>query len=213
MRERGPHREHGIWALLTPAPAYRFWQDISGSERAKRELLAKIFPAGSTGRLLDIGCGTASVLDYLPTTLDYVGIDSNARYIEKAKDRYGNRGEFHLMSAAEVDARLGKFDRSLLIGVLHHLDDPTAASLLDELTRCLRPGGELVVIEPVYTEDQPFIERILMGLDRGCAIRTAPAYRKLFSSDWQVRDEVIVPPLRIPWRWNVMRAEVLGPPS
>jgi len=44
-------------------------------------------------KILDIGCGTADILEYLPN-VEYLGFDMNNRYIQFALQKYGNRGKF-----------------------------------------------------------------------------------------------------------------------
>ncbi len=44
-------------------------------------------------KILDFGCGPADILKFL-TDVDYVGIDSNERYIQSAKQKYGSKGRF-----------------------------------------------------------------------------------------------------------------------
>jgi len=44
-------------------------------------------------KVIDIGCGSAEVLRYLPD-VDYIGIDINPDYIAFARRTYGNKGTF-----------------------------------------------------------------------------------------------------------------------
>ena len=46
--------------------------------------------------IFEIGCGTGSSLQYLPENINYTGIDISSNYIDFAKNKYGNRGDFIL---------------------------------------------------------------------------------------------------------------------
>ena len=45
-------------------------------------------------RVLDIGCGSGDVLQLMPSTVAYVGVDASKAYIEAARKRFWHRGEF-----------------------------------------------------------------------------------------------------------------------
>lgn len=100
--------------------------------------------APDTGRVLDIGCGTGSVLSKLKEQgYDVEGIDANAKAIEVAQERGFN-------------AKLGRFEEGLyeeesfdLIvcrSVLDHAPEP--ATLLATMDNLLKPGGVLAVEVP-----------------------------------------------------------------
>src|SRR5215217_1780021 len=72
-------------------------------------------------RILDIGCGTAKILNHLPR-VEYIGFDPNPAYIEWARNTFGNRGTFHAgRFTAESIGLVGQVDVALVLAVLHHL--------------------------------------------------------------------------------------------
>src|SRR5262249_41622355 len=78
-------------------------------------------------RVLDIGCGPAEILSYLPDDVDYHGYDAEANYINAARARYGSRGSF-AVKAVSPDAvgDIGTFDVVMSLACLHHLTDEEA---------------------------------------------------------------------------------------
>ena len=83
----------------------------------------ELINASSNMRVLDVGCGTADILNRLPP-VDYVGLDANPDYLEVARARYGSLGTFANTDVVGKEfSNLGRFDRILLLGVLHHLAD------------------------------------------------------------------------------------------
>ena len=136
-------------------------------------------------KVLDLGCGTAEILDFLPK-IDYVGYDISVEYIEAAKRRFGNRGKFEVKIATETDVTgAGPFDIVLALGVLHHLDDDTALDLMRTAHAALKPGGRLVTFDPVYVLGQNPLARFLISKDRGQNVRDQPGYEKLAKSFFQ----------------------------
>lgn len=91
-------------------------------------------------RVLDIGCGLDTVLEFLPTVRGYtldplaarlasLGLCTTARHVA---------GVFE-----DLPFRDGSFDRVFLMNVLDHVRSPSEG--LREIARVLRPGGVLVL--------------------------------------------------------------------
>ena len=97
-------------------------------------------------QILDIGCGTAEILEHLPE-IQYFGFDASQKYIDAAKARFGNRGTFSCDTVTTATLqRLAASDVVLAVGILHHLDDSDATSLLELAKAALKPGGRLVTL-------------------------------------------------------------------
>lgn len=163
-------------------------------------------------KVLDIGCGTADILAWLPAGTEYTGFDSSAPYIAEAQARFGSRGRFFQAEVTPQRAReFSGFDIVLANGVLHHLDDADARHLLDIARLALRPGGRLVTLDGAYATGQSAIARMLLARDRGRFVRPAEAYRALaLRAFGNVKLEVRHDLLRIPYTLAIM--ECSDPP-
>jgi SAM-dependent methyltransferase len=130
---------------------------------------------------LDVGCGTGSLLDYLPKEVEYVGYDLNAAYVEAARERYGERARFFCVRVGSEGAVIGgsDFDFVMATSLLHHLTDDEARHVLRSALRFLRPGGVFFSSDNVIHEKQSPIARFLISLDRGRNVRTPEGYRRL----------------------------------
>lgn len=181
----------GLRSVLSSPRVYDFFQDIMGARSARRELVRDHVRPFSGCRILDIGCGTARILDYLPD-VEYHGFDLSQRYIDDATRRYGAHGYFNcaLVQQPVID-HLEPFDIVMATGVLHHLDDEQVVGLMRLANSALRKGGRLVTIDPCYADDQNAVSRFLVSRDRGQNVRSAEQYRDLAGAVFsQVRGEV-----------------------
>ncbi|MFC9295980.1 class I SAM-dependent methyltransferase [Streptomyces sp. NPDC057011] len=97
------------------------------------------------GRVLDIGCGLGRNL--LNCGPDSVGVDHNPHSVRTCRER-GLTAYTPDELAAAPDCQPGSFDSMLVAHVLEHVDEETAASLLDQYLPLVKPGGSLVLITP-----------------------------------------------------------------
>jgi len=151
-----------------------------GAEKARCILVKGYFPPMSGLRMLDIGCGTAEILQHLPEDMAYFGFDASEDYITKAEKRFGQRGTFRteLVSTTTLET-MEPFDLILAFGLLHHLDNTEADALFRLAAGALKPVGKLITIDPVYADGQSAQARWIISKDRGQNIRSPEAYSNL----------------------------------
>jgi SAM-dependent methyltransferase len=161
-----------------------------------------------TDRILDIGCGPASILASLPASVEYVGFDPSPRYIEAAQKRFGPRGTFVVgVATRENLPQYPPFNLALAVGVLHHLDDEAARELIELAFANLQTGGKLVTLDGCFTERQSAVARSLLRMDRGRYVRDAEHYKRLaLDAFTQVELDVRTDLLRIPYTHAILTA-------
>lgn len=172
----------GIRRVLSIPQIYELSQNIMGANYIRSELVRDYIKPFFNCRILDIGCGPARILDYLPDC-HYYGFDLSSAYIDDAILRYGDRGNFQssLVEKATIE-HLGLFDIVIALGVLHHLDDDQSLTLLQLAMSGLRAGGRFITIDPVFAEGQNIVSRFLVSKDRGLNVRTLQKYYELANS-------------------------------
>ena len=164
--------------LLAYTRTYGLTQRLLAPTSAYQSFVVDHVQAADGDRVLDIGCGPAHDLMFMPD-VSYVGFDLNPRYIESAEARWRDTARFF---CAEVSRELldgEEFEIVIANGVLHHLDGEGANELMDLAANVLVPGGRLITKDPVRLPNQRLIATVVMNRDRGEHIRTAEGYRAL----------------------------------
>lgn len=203
------HQPAGLYRLLERPLFYESVQRLFGAEGARRRFVAEMLRPWPGASLLDIGCGTASLLDELPPDVRYTGFDVNPRNIQAARKSYGERGTF-LVARADEDLdrwEAGAFDLVVAKAVVHHLDDREAKAMLDGALRLVQDSGVFIAIDPVLHEGQKAISRLLVSLDRGRHVRSPERYRELVETRFEILEARLVTDLlSLPYSHYFIRA-------
>lgn len=172
--------EKGLYRLLNAPAVYSLVGKLVGPAKTRRNFAANHIRAKAGDRILDIGCGPAHILDYLPQ-VTYVGYEPNPRYVESARLKHPH-ATFHAKIFEAEDARQHEpFDIAIISAVLHHLDDEEARKLFVLLKSVLKPGGRVVTLDNVFVSGQNPIARFLISIDRGRNVRTPEGYKGLMA--------------------------------
>lgn len=160
--------------LLDLGVVYRLWQlPFAGQKFAP---VARTLAGNAPGSVLDIGCGPGTNAGHFVDTR-YVGVDLNPKYIDAARERYGDR--FHVGDATKpLPADQAPYDLVLINSLLHHLDDGQVESVLTGAAALLSPQGEIQILDLELPPERS-AARFLARHDRGEHPRPRPEWRAL----------------------------------
>lgn len=140
----------------------------------------------STGKILDVPCGTGGFcMLFHPDS--YLGLDISKTYIDYAQKKYKRR--FIHRNILKNGFDNDYFDKILMLGFLHHLDDSTVDSVLKETKRILKPDGTLLLIEdsPI-TARWNIIGKVILKNDIGSNIRTGTEYKTILEKYFIIKN-------------------------
>lgn len=168
---------NGILSILNSPFIYTKFERIMGSMTKYKMLINEFMKPRPFSRILDIGCGTADILNLLPSTIDYVGYDLSSKYINFAKKKYGERAKFFHKCVSDITIGNNSFDIVFADGLIHHLNDIEAMKLFEIGYEALDDIGIMLTTDPTYAEGQSFIDKYITSKDRGQHIRTPSDYK------------------------------------
>lgn len=157
------HNEVRDMALKEDSETYEyFWSNrkfYSITRRSHEFSMAWLTERGRGKRILDYCCGNGGTsISLAKQGFEVVGIDISDVSVENCRQSASEEGvtdlaTFYVMDAEDTEFDDDSFGLIVCSGVLHHLDLNRA---FPELTRVLRPDGEIICIEPL--DCNPFIQ-------------------------------------------------------
>jgi ubiquinone/menaquinone biosynthesis C-methylase UbiE len=136
------------------------------------------------GRILEIGVGTGLSFDDYDDTTEITGVDMSEPMIARARERAKTGRYPFVKELAVMDAHnLGYPDASFdcVVGqfVITLVEDPER--VLSECTRVLRPGGQIILVNHLYSEHglAAAVERLLAQKARKLGLRPEFPFQRL----------------------------------
>lgn len=168
-----------VYRLVTLPRFYEGFSALLGADAARRRMVDEIYQPGLGMKILDVGCGPATIFPYLPA-VDYTGMDLNPKHIKHAEKLYGGRGRFLAGNATkDLAGEDESFDLVIVSALLHHLSDGESRDSLTGLSRLTKSGGRIITFDNVWLPQQNLIAWGLNKLDSGLNIRTPEGYLRL----------------------------------
>jgi SAM-dependent methyltransferase len=133
----------------------------------------------ASSTVLDIGCGTGAALRYMKAYKTYVGIDVDESAIRFARRKHGHEPNvsFECGTCGEEEFARLRPTHIVMAGLLHHLDDATAITLLGGVARAPNLVRAMTV-DIVYLRGE-WLNNVMAKLDRGKFCRTESEYHAL----------------------------------
>lgn len=154
-------------------PLYDPFVRVFMRERTLRRRLIERLTLDATSRMLDVGCGTGTLVIWTKQRFpqaDVTAIDGDREIIERARRKAaiaGTEVRFEVAAATKLPFADRSFDCVTSTFVMHHLPPADKRSCFEESLRVLRPGGKIHVVD--FGPPRASAGRVLMKLLRDMA--------------------------------------------
>lgn len=101
------------------------------------------------------GCSVVNV----DPGMNSAGWPCNQESIHKLNRRFGTRVELRNTTIEKAGLADDSFDRAFSISVIEHLPEKAATDVMQQVHRCLKPGGLFVLTTDIFLNVQPFCSR------------------------------------------------------
>jgi cyclopropane fatty-acyl-phospholipid synthase-like methyltransferase len=180
-----------LWMLM---------QNLIGGTKDKQRVAIRFWRGQK--RILEIGCSVGNIADGFSELKDieYTGIDIDSAVIEVAKKRFSKNKDFNFECISVEDLALKgiHYDYIIVAGMLHHVDDPTAFSVL-EATRSLSSKESIVVIydKDMFTQDDTILFKTFTSFEQGKFVRSHKELKSMIQKAGMQITEAELHPVRI----------------
>lgn len=190
----------GVKSIFSAADVYDFAQNLIGARKFRRRYIAEYVKPSPGMHILDVGCGTGEIINFLPSNIDYMGYDLSEEYINKANIMFKGRGVFRCQNVCDIEKGSNeKYNLVMANGIFHHLEDFEVRKLVARIYQLLKRGGRLCSFDPCLLARQRLISRLLIKNDRGLNVRTPDEYEEQFNIFPQVDVHIRHDMLRVPY--------------
>jgi 2-polyprenyl-3-methyl-5-hydroxy-6-metoxy-1,4-benzoquinol methylase len=147
-------------ALHSGNAVQRFWHEN------KRLTIERLLPPAPGELVLDVGCGSGVVADFLAERgAEVVGIDGNERAIAFARGRFDRPNLTFRLGLVDERFRSDRpVDKIYCLELIEHIYRDQGRTMLSHFLRILRPGGAVFLTTPNYRSLWPVIERLMDAL-------------------------------------------------
>lgn len=194
-------RSSVLYNLINNPLIYRLIQKLMSGTSFRKKIVQKNIK-NKKFKILDIGCGPAEILDYIPEC-EYYGYDIDKRSINFARKKYPNSNHHFFCKKFNANEllKLPKFDFIILFGILHHLNNKEAKIILNLCKKKMKKNSKLLTEDPILVKNQNIIARFLINRDRGLNVREKKEYLSLLKPHFKYLNAQITNQLFIPYTW------------
>jgi len=162
----------GIYTLLRKGIEFNF--------RTQRKIISEEF-GKDCGLVLDLPSGVGEFSVFFGKE-NYVGVDIDEKYVEYGKKKYGK--SLVVGDAMKLPFGEGHFDGALVSGFFHHLRFEEVEKSLLEVSRVLKEGGKMLLIED--SPGSSFVTKKLQKYDVGASIRPMEEYVPVLENHFEI---------------------------
>ena len=109
---------------------------------------------------LDYACGPGTLIGLFSNS-NSTGVDLSENQIMFAKNNYKLKGNFYNIEEFENNHYIEKFELITILGLVEFLTNDEVINLINNLEKCLKPGGKIILTTPNFKGFMKILEIIL----------------------------------------------------
>lgn len=158
--------------------------------------------------VLDLGCGTANIVEFLPENINYTGIDSSSNYIFYDSKKYP--GHTFICKNLKEDVSLDKkYDLIISEALVSSLTDANTEVFFNTIKKHAAPDCKIVISDMNYSKTAHTFENFLFKSERGTNFRDREDYLKLLSKHFNIDNVSVISKIyRIPYSKLVFECSI-----
>tara|TARA_Y100000817_G_C16696868_1_gene473000 strand:- start:124 stop:750 length:627 start_codon:yes stop_codon:yes gene_type:complete len=172
-----------IYKIFNFPIIYNAYQKIIFRKDSKNNIFNNYIKVNKKDLVLDVGCGPGNYRDLIKSE-NYYGIDINCKSIDQAKEIYP-KDHFDCLPVQEISNKVNKkFDKIILLGLLHHISDQDALNLFNDLKNIAMPETKIFCLDTSFKRNQNLFSKIMAKLDKGNHVRFPEELEKLVDTEF-----------------------------
>lgn len=171
--------------ILAYPRIYNLYQSLIGANAYLKHFSETFIETEKYVRMLDMGCGTANIVPFLSSKIDYLGIDFSQKYINYASRKY-SKHTFLCGNICEQNQINGAFDIIISKGVMAGLNDIELLKMFDVITSLSNKNTRIILSDMNHRNDSSVFEKFIQRHERNKELRSKDDYIRLISQKFKI---------------------------
>ena len=173
-----------IHHLVSLPAIYDLSQKLAGGKISQAILRQELSSLPKIGSALDVGGGTGLMRFLLPANWEYTCFDNDPQKLSGFQKKFPSEKTIQA-SATKIPKPNNTYDLCILSAVSHHLQSSELDCALKEISRVLRPNGQLLFLDALFNPDN-VAGKNLWALDRGSFPHALNDLRRNLENDFVI---------------------------
>lgn len=178
---------------------YDLYQELIGCKTFLKRYANEYICVKENQKILDLGCGTATICSFFPKNIKYVGIDISDKYIKTAKKSYPYFS-FQCFNVCDEIMLDSPFDIIFGEAIISGLSDEQCVVMFEKIKKNSNKNTRIIFSDMNYKDDDNFFQKFLYKSERNSYIRRREEYIELLSRYFEIKKEAVISNIyRIPY--------------
>ena len=164
---------------------YNFYQRLIGSRPYLKRFKSRFLKIEDGMKILDMGCGTSNILEFINEDVKYYGVDCSQKYIDYSSKNF-TKHRFVCQSICKKLDIDEKFDVVISKGVLAALSDVQLCKMFEVIVSLSNQNTKIILSDMNYKTDACWLQKFLQRNERNKNLRSKEDYIKIISKYFDI---------------------------